>query len=200
MLRNFTDTEILDRVSKLPVFKGFPENYWIVGIQGETGENNDDKFYLYREKQFISVITGTTNAGTNSLLNFHKLGLKGAFVWKTNEIYYDVWSSKGWNGKPFLHKGKMKALMQYKPVKGYRDGNKNLIAEETGSIVSGMFGLNFHTNTYLISGWSKIKAKLIGDWSWGCQVPNDPEKYYKEWIPRIYDGQEFTTYAILKAW
>lgn len=198
-VRNYTNEELLNLVAELPGFKGYPKNYWIIGMQGDTDNDMDDKFYLFHEKKFISVITGTTNPGINSLLNFNKLGLKGAFVWKTDEIYYDVWCSLNWDMKTkYLHKGKMKALRQDKPVKGFRDGNKNRFAEQIGKMIEGVYGLNFHTNTYLKSGWRKILSWLIGDWSWGCQVPNDPEKYYAEWIPKIYDEQIFTTYALLK--
>jgi 5-hydroxyisourate hydrolase-like protein (transthyretin family) len=199
MVRAFTDKELLERVSKLEGFQGFPQSYWIIGMQGSTTNDMDDKFYLFFGETFVDVMTGTTNPGINSLLRFERMKLKGAFVWKTNEIYYDVWCSFDWNMKTkYLHKGKMRALRQCKPVKGFRDGNKNKIAEEIGKMISGIFGLNFHTNTYLKSNWSKLKSWLIGDWSWGCQVSNDPKKYHEKWIPLIYDNQVYTTYAILK--
>lgn len=199
-VRNYTDKELLDLVKLLPSFKEIPNDYWLLGVQSEEDTYNtfDDKIYLFHGSNFISVITGTTNAGSDGILNYAKEKLKGVFVWKTDEWYYDVWSSLNWDMKtPYLHKGKMKALRQAKSVKGYRDSNKNKRIEEGNNLVEGIFGLNFHTNTYKKSLWGKFKNWFIGGWSWGCVVSNDPEKYYNEFLSRLYN-QKFITYVLIK--
>ena len=200
-VRSFTTQELLERVSKLEGFKGYPEDYWIIGVQSKSKifNNAGDKFYLMHGTQNITVAPGTTRSGSEALINFAKYGIKGAFVWKTNEIYYDLWSSFGWDGKTkYLHKGKMKALRQDKPVKGFRDNDKDKLVEYIGKQVSGVYGLNFHTNTYLKLGFSKIINWIVGSWSFGCAVVVDPNKYYDEFIPRVYESQTYTTYALIE--
>jgi len=198
-VKNYTDNELLQLVSELPSFTGFPKAYWVLGVQSneDTYNSFDDKIYLFHNKTFIAVSTGTTNAGSDSLMNFTKEKLSGALVWKTNEWYYDFWSSKSWDKKSkYLHKGKMKALRQDKPNKIFRDSNKNTKVEQLGKQYIGIYGCNFHLNTYN-TVWNKVKNWLIGGWSWGCVVLNDPDKYYNEFLSRLYE-QEYTTYVILQ--
>jgi hypothetical protein len=200
-VRGFTTKELLDRVSNLEGFKGFPKDYWIIGVQSKSKlfNNAGDKFYLMHGETNVTVAPGTTRAGVEALTNFKKYGLEGAFVWKTNEIYYDFWSSFDWDGKTkYLHKGKMKALRQNKPAKGYRDNDKDKLVEYIGSMKSGIYGLNFHTNTYLKKGFSKVINWLVGSWSFGCAVVVDQNKYYDEFIPRVYESQVNTTYALIE--
>lgn len=66
-----------------------------------------------------------------------------------------------------LHRGKYKALVQRKPVKVYRDNNKNLIYDlKPETIESGIFGINIHrSNEY-------ITRTTIDQYSAGCQVFN----------------------------
>lgn len=61
------------------------------------------------------------------------------------------------------HKGKYKALCQNKPVKVYRDNNKNSNYDyDLNSIEEGMFGINIHkAGTF---------SKRVDTWSAGCQV------------------------------
>lgn len=61
------------------------------------------------------------------------------------------------------HKGQYKALVQAKPVKVYRDNNKNDIYDcEPSTIDTGVFGINIHK--------AKGFSKQIDKWSAGCQV------------------------------
>ena len=199
-VRNYTDKELTDRVRTLRGFKEIPVDYWVIGIESNEKEFNNfgAKFYLMHGDKNIAVAPGTTYPGTESLLSFAKYGLKGAFIWKTDEIYYDMWSSFSWDMKTkYLHKGKMKALRQNKPVLGWRDSNKNRLLDKVGEPKAELSGFNFHTNTYLKRGFSKVLNWLIGGWSFGCQVLNDPQKYYDEFMPRLYE-QRFITYAILE--
>lgn len=200
-VRNFTDKQLLDKVKMLSSFKGIPYNYWLIGVISDEDTYNtfDDKIYLFHGETFISVMTGTTNAGADGLLNWKRYNKLGCLVWKTNEIYYDLWSSLNWDRKTkFKHKGKMKALRQDKAIKIFRDNNLNKKAEQIGTMYTGHYGCNFHLNTYETkpSLWNKFKKWLIGGWSLGCVVSNDPEKYYNEFMSRLYN-QDYVTYAII---
>lgn len=62
-----------------------------------------------------------------------------------------------------LHQGKYEALVQRKPVKVYRDANKDLKFDET-KIEEGLFGINIHRSSP--TGISTV----IEGWSAGCQV------------------------------
>lgn len=73
------------------------------------------------------------------------------------------------------HQGKYKALVQKKPIKVYRDGNKDEIYDmDSNRIDSGVFGINIHrSNEY-------ITSTFVNAYSAGCQVfanPNDFKKF-----------------------
>ena len=65
-----------------------------------------------------------------------------------------------------LHQGKYEALRQQKPVKVYRDNNKDgkydMIEE---NVKEGIFGINIHKAGSLVNGSTQIDK-----WSAGCQV------------------------------
>ena len=62
-----------------------------------------------------------------------------------------------------LHRGKYKALCQRKPVKVYRDANKNDIYDwDPATLDEGLFGINIHKAGKL--------SKRVDTWSAGCQV------------------------------
>ena len=62
-----------------------------------------------------------------------------------------------------LHRGKYKALCQNKPVKVYRDNNKDSIYDyDPNKLDEGMFGINIHKAGTL--------SKRVNTWSAGCQV------------------------------
>ena len=61
------------------------------------------------------------------------------------------------------HQGKYKALVQIKPVKVYRDKNKDSFYDmEPETIQNGVFGINIHK--------AGNASKRIDKWSAGCQV------------------------------
>lgn len=62
-----------------------------------------------------------------------------------------------------LHRGKYTALRQKKPMKVYRDKNKDLIYDED-VIQEGIFGINIHRSN------PKTESKIVDHWSHGCQV------------------------------
>jgi len=60
-----------------------------------------------------------------------------------------------------LHQGKYEALRQQKPVKVYRDKNKDLNFDED-IIQEGLFGINIHK--------AGVDSTYVENWSEGCQV------------------------------
>ncbi len=60
-----------------------------------------------------------------------------------------------------LHQGKYEALRQAKPVKVYRDANKDMTYDET-KIQEGIFGINIHK--------AGVDSTFVENWSEGCQV------------------------------
>lgn len=199
MVKNYTDAQLLNRAKSLKSFKGFPKGYFIFGLQSIEDVFNtfDDKFYLFKNNgpeftkdinqiQFITVVTGTTNAGANALLKYDSYNREGFAVIKTDEWYYDVWQYG-------LHKGKMEALKQVKPFLISRDGDKDLKVEE-GKSLPVICGINFHLNSYDLDN-ETIKT-IIGPWSLGCQVPNNAKKYVE--IIKLVKPQKIVTYCLMK--
>jgi hypothetical protein len=60
-----------------------------------------------------------------------------------------------------LHQGKYEALRQQKPVKVYRDANKDMTYDES-KIQEGIFGINIHK--------AGVDSTYVENWSEGCQV------------------------------
>lgn len=157
--------------------------FQIVGIRSKADAVNkfDDLIGLI-ENDTVTWFTGTTNPGTHWLKNL--LNPKGTALLKPNQ-YIDTW-------KLDLHQGKYLALCQRKPVTVYRDSDKDDFAEETAIVETGLFGINIHrANPNLVS-------QLIGQYSAGCQVLNDP-KDFEYLIKRCQESkQKDFTYTLLK--
>jgi hypothetical protein len=62
-----------------------------------------------------------------------------------------------------LHQGKYEALRQVKPVKVYRDKNKDMTFDEA-IIQEGIFGINIHRSN------PKTESEFVENWSEGCCV------------------------------
>lgn len=186
-IKNYTDAELLKRVKELSSFTHIPCEYWILGIQSNADHLNkfDDKFYIFYGDKFILRTFGTTNGGKTGLYN--PVNSKGLAVIKTDEWYYDLWK----NG---FHKGKMPALVQNRPIKFYRDNNRNSKIEEVGPVYEDFIGINFHTVSYDKN--AKIIKENIDGWSMGCQVVNNTVEYYQ--ILDLLKNQSAITYCLLK--
>ncbi|MGB4823332.1 MAG: hypothetical protein WBP82_00315, partial [Leuconostoc mesenteroides] len=95
-VKNYTDTEILERAMKAENFQGFPASPIEIIVRSSEDEFNkfDDKFYSYfgslgRVPRFIMVTSGTSNAGSEGLLNFQKYNHLGCAVLKSNVWVYN---------------------------------------------------------------------------------------------------------------
>ena len=97
------------------------------------------------------------------------------------------------------HQGRYEALGQQKPVKVYRDnnrdGNYDLLKE---NIQEGIFGINIHRATK----YAGKKSTQIDKWSAGCQVisSNDDWTFFMKLIRKAKDnwGNSFT-YTLIES-
>jgi len=144
-------------------------NLNLVGIRrSNQGTNTFDDFLLvmYREEELMvtSRYQITTDPGKYWLEN--PTNPKGTAVLVPDQ-YRGTWQI----GK---HQGKYKALVQRKPVKVYRDNNKDEVIDYssmTTMIDEGYFGINIHrSNPY-------DQSYAINKWSAGCQVFKKIEDY-----------------------
>ena len=94
-----------------------------------------------------------------------------------------------------VHRGKYKALCQNKPVKVYRDNNKDTVYDyDPNTLDEGMFGINIHkAGTF---------SKNVNTWSAGCQVlASDTEfKAFMNFCQKQIDNKhgETFTYTLLR--
>ena len=194
-VRSYSDKQLLDHVKALPSFKGFPKGIWILGVRSneDTFDTYDDKFYIFEGEKFLEVITGTTNPGGKILkggfLRFNKVG---AAVLKSDEWYYDVW-------KYIYRSSRGHELRQVRNMIVFRDGDMDEKAEEIGKPIVGLFGINFHTNTF--KWYNDVLNWIIGSWSAGCQVTNRRTRFL-DWMNvlkkrRANGSQPFVTYCLI---
>ena len=86
MVKTYTDKQLLDKVKSLRNFRSIPSDHWILGVRSneDTANRFDDKFYLFKDEQFIAVASGPTNPGTSTLKQFEKINKAGAAVVKAD--------------------------------------------------------------------------------------------------------------------
>jgi hypothetical protein len=105
-------------------------------------ENGEWKFYSW---------AATTDPGKKGVLEYHN----AAGVARLVEGQYRGSHNIG------LHQGKYEALRQAKPVKVFRDADKDLEYDEN-KIAEGVFGINIHK--------AGADSTYVENWSEGCQV------------------------------
>ena len=130
-----------------------PKNMVRVG-QGETV--NDVfiiDYWTANGKRYTPIYPCTTDPGYKSLTN--PVNIKGCAILVPGQ--YRGCFKKGY------HKGQYLALVQHKPVKVFRDANKDFYLDcDESTIEEGMFGINIHK-----AGESSV---VVDGWSAGCQV------------------------------
>ena len=160
--------------------KGYDVN--IVGVRnsetkGRITNKFDDKMTLsYRDLNgnwYFHCFDCTTDPGIYWVENL--LNKDGVAILKPGQY-------RG-SHKIGLHQGKYEALKQAKPLKVYRDGDRDkeydLIEE---NVKQGIFGINIHRATK----WEGRKSSQIDKWSAGCQViaANDDFKLFMKIIKK----------------
>ena len=135
-------------------------NLNIIGVR-RTGTKVTNQFDDYIVVEYIDmygiktreVFAATTDPGLSSITN--AISSKGCAILAPGQ-YRSCW-------KLGYHKGKYEAIVQYKPVKVYRDNNKDKVYDfDSKTIEEGIFGINIHKagdNSTIVNGWSA-----------GCQV------------------------------
>jgi hypothetical protein len=195
-VRNYTDSELIEQMMSLPSYLCIPEGYHIIAVRSSEDDPDkfDDKMYLFKGTECISVFTCTTNTGTYGLLNFRKWSKLGAAVIKSNEIYYFAFEKS--DGKRVRHhKGKMPCLRQTGDMLYYRDRNLDNKVDEEGRVYKGNYSTNIHTNSY--KSKTGIKSWSIKMWSVGCIVLNNIGDYYSKLLKRIPLKRK-VTFTLLK--
>jgi len=179
-MKNYTYEELKAEFTK----QGYIwPSFHIIGVRSKANEKNkfDDNIYVINGTK-LEVYTCTTNPGTYWLVNL--MNPKGTAVLKPGQ-YQD---SFGFG----LHQGKYEALVQTKPLPVYRDADKDDVAEEQGTVDTGMFGIHIHRAN------PSFMSKLIDKWSAGCQVLNNPLDFAKLMVACKSSGYKKFTYTLLR--
>ena len=137
--------------------KGYDVN--IVGIRtSETGKKVTNVFddlltiaYKVNGAWVFKQWLATADPGTKGVVQFHN----------PNGVARLVPGQYRGSHHLGLHQGKYLALKQQKPVKVYRDANKDAIYDES-RIQEGIFGINIHK--------AGANSERVENWSEGCQV------------------------------
>ena len=141
-----------------PTNKGYDVN--IIGVRNTTTGNKvtnvfDDILTLsYKDDKGVWQYhewMNTTEPGKKGVMEYHNPNGVARLV----EGQYRGSHALG------LHQGKYEALKQAKPVKVWRDKNKDMIFDET-KIDEGVFGINIHK--------AGKDSTWVENWSEGCQV------------------------------
>ena len=187
-VKNYTSTQLLDRVKSLDSFAYIPKEHWLIGVRSEEDETNkfDDKFYHFYEERFIGVYSGTTHTGIKGLVDFETYNKLGAAILKSDTIVYD-------SHRRGLSKDTM-VYRQHKSFPYYRDNNKNGKVEEIGQLYSDMIHAHIHD---VKLGNVDVSKEDINGWSLACQVFNNGKQWH-EFFDVHTIGQEFMTLCILK--
>jgi hypothetical protein len=146
-------------------FKSGDYNLNIIGIRNASSEGKvtnrfDDKMTLsYMEKGIwkFHMFDCTTDPGAHWVENI--LSDKGVAILKPGQ----------YRGSHIIrkHQNRYEALGQHKPMKVYRDNNRDSNYDlDEKTIEEGIFGINIHRATK----YAGKKSTQIDKWSAGCQV------------------------------
>lgn len=173
-------------------FKKGYYNLNIIGIRKEgnkvTNVFDDYLVVIYnteKEGRKTMIFEITTDPGLDYIMN--PIAKKGTAILVPGQ-YRGCW-------KIGLHQGKYEALCQRKPVKVYRDANKDKVYDfKPNTIEDGIFGINIHKAGY--------ESKQVNNWSAGCQVfkrYNDFRSFMRLCHKQVESGWgETFTYTLLK--
>jgi hypothetical protein len=160
-------------------------NLNIVGVRNLRGRVNsfDDTIAVFYENVLggwsSAYFAATTMPGTPSLLR--PVSDSGTAILVPGQYLSSYCIG--------LHRDEYEALVQCKPVKVYRDTDKDAAFDlEESSIEEGMFGINIHRASFA--------AKVVGADSAGCQVikTRDDYKHFMTLckMSSVLMGNEFT--------
>lgn len=192
MNKKFSIKQILDKIISLDGGVVFDHPYYL-NIVGIRNENDPDKFndtmiyFWFDETGNITTKECnhfTTDPGVSNMTN--TINSKGCAIVKPG-FYRKLWTI----GK---HQGKYKALVQYSPIKVYRDNNRDKIFDfNEKNVEEGMFGINLHRAN------ENSVAQVVGPHSAGCavfQYINDFNEFISHVDKAGKAGQKFFSYAL----
>lgn len=176
-------TNLFDKVAKRDLsiilrrkgYSYFTKGYYNLNIIGIRKNNNnvitnkydDILVVMYRTRNGLKTVYYNITTEPGDYYMRKKLGNpKGTAILVPGQ-YRGCWKL----GK---HKGEYEALVQAKPVKVYRDGNKDNIYDMFPQTINeGLFGINIHRSN---EGFTR---QTVDMYSAGCQVFADPKDFDK---------------------
>lgn len=174
-------TNLFDKVAKIDLsvilrrkgYSYFTKGYYNLNIIGIRKNNNniitnkydDILVVIYRTRVGLKTVYFNITTEPGDYYMRKKLGNpKGTAILVPGQ-YRGCWKL----GK---HKGEYEALVQAKPVKVYRDGNKDNIYDMFPQTINeGLFGINIHRSN---EGFTR---QTVDMYSAGCQVFADPKDF-----------------------
>ena len=159
-----TDFEQLFQKMNYAYFTKGLYNLNIIGVRNLLSGNKQDNTFndalvlIYKENDNVlikDIWEITTDPGIKSLKSFSNT--KGCAILVPGQ-YRGAYQIG-------LHQGKYEALVQRKPVKVFRDGNKDDILDFCPKTIDeGLFGINIHRSN------PNTESTIVDGWSAGCQV------------------------------
>ena len=154
--------EQIEKAVKGKGYKWFEGGDYVLNIVGvrnaATGQKVTNLFddhitlsYTVGSETKFHCWPATTDPGTKGVMQY---GNKAGVARLVEGQYIDSHIMR-------LHAGKYEALGQNKPVKVFRDPNKDMVYDEK-SIQEGVFGINIHK--------AGADSTYVENWSEGCQV------------------------------
>lgn len=176
-------TNLFDKVAKIDLsiilrrkgYSYFTKGYYNLNIIGIRKNNNnvitnkydDILVVMYRTRTGLKTVYFNITTEPGDYYMRKKLGNpKGTAILVPGQ-YRGCWKL----GK---HKGEYEALVQAKPIKVYRDGNKDNVYDMFPQTINeGLFGINIHRSN---EGFTR---QTVDMYSAGCQVFADPKDFDK---------------------
>lgn len=164
----YSDIQLIERVESTALgFDGWKKGVIDIWVRSKADVTDafDDKVYTFECKEgglrpeFVMVCTGTTNAGTYGLKEFHKYNPSGCAVLKADMFVRDSHIYGRHKSYP--------AYRQAKPFPYYRDNDRDGKAEELGEVHWDIIFANCHHAS------PNGTSTRIYNWSVACLVRNN---------------------------
>lgn len=169
---------------------GLPiQKFNLFGIRDESGIKQDvinDKLGFFTSDE-VFICPGTTDPGAYWTTSKER-NPAGAF--HLLEGYHDsVWTFGRHKGYPAL----VNNYKECNPTKGWRDADFNFIRGNKDVVVCDYFGVNFHRMH------ESAIVKLIGKYSSGCQVVQNPKDFAYILQQARQSGESVFSYMLFRA-
>lgn len=162
----------------------------LIGVRNsqDNPDQFDDEFYLIKNDQIIGHYSGTTNPGSYYLKNFINPVFAGTAIMASNQQVIDgfvkgmIFGRMGWR--------------QRKPIKIFRDTNKDLKSDEMGIPIIAGPDLCLHIHAMFKAWILHAISKIIWNWSAACQGMNKQDEW-EDFMEKTNDLQ-YLSYTLLK--